>query len=223
MHACRIITTHNKDERHSLLEKYTSHFIERVVCEREFKTEQNCNILTPTLLVIIAFLSRSPGLLNRGTGVQPLWVLVFSTASSLQLVWSPNSSIGDPGCCFLYSFIFQLCDHQNSLNFLCTKLHNISTSTQSLTITGHRNMHFRRLGIACLIVIERKSVMQFTGHSLPVHQSVTVPWDFNPVPYCQPSSPTPTEYRTSTVFGMICLAGSEVNILHLHTGASHWI
>ena len=26
--ACRIITTHNKDdERHSLLEKYTSHFI----------------------------------------------------------------------------------------------------------------------------------------------------------------------------------------------------
>ena len=38
------------------------------------------------------------------------------------------------------------------------------------------------------------TVMQFTGHSLPVHQFVTVPWDFNPVPYCQPSSPTPTEY-----------------------------
>ena len=39
-----------------------------------------------------------------------------------------------------------------------------------------------------------------------------VPWDFNPVPYCQPSSPTPTEYATSAVFGMACLAGSEVNI-----------
>ena len=36
--------------------------------------------------------------------------------------------------------------------------------------------------------------MQFTGHPLLVHQFVTVPWDFNPVPYCQPSSPTPTEY-----------------------------
>ena len=36
--------------------------------------------------------------------------------------------------------------------------------------------------------------MQFTGHSLPVHQFVTVPWDFNPVPYCQSSSPTPMEY-----------------------------
>ena len=38
------------------------------------------------------------------------------------------------------------------------------------------------------------TVMQFTGHSLPVHQSMTVPWDFNPVPYCQPDSPTPMEY-----------------------------
>ena len=42
----------NKDERHSSLEKYTSHFIERVVCERELETEQNCNILTPTLMAI---------------------------------------------------------------------------------------------------------------------------------------------------------------------------
>ena len=38
------------------------------------------------------------------------------------------------------------------------------------------------------------TVMQFTGHSLPVHQFVTAPWDFNPVPYCQPSSPTSIEY-----------------------------
>ena len=53
---------------HRSLEKYTSHFIERVVCERELETEQNCNILTPTLMAITAFLSRSPGLLNRGPG-----------------------------------------------------------------------------------------------------------------------------------------------------------
>ena len=96
------------------LEKYTSHFIERVVCERELETEQNCNILTPTLMAITVFLSRSPGLLNRGPGGPaslehgphssifsptdlnsncslrgpegPLcWVLVLSTASYLQL------------------------------------------------------------------------------------------------------------------------------------------
>ena len=52
----------------SSLEKYTSHFIERVVCERELETKQNCNILTPTLMATTAFLSCSPGLLNRGLG-----------------------------------------------------------------------------------------------------------------------------------------------------------
>ncbi len=43
---------HNKDERHSSLEKSTSHFIERVVCKRELESEQKCNILTPTLMAI---------------------------------------------------------------------------------------------------------------------------------------------------------------------------
>ena len=52
-----------KTSGHSSLEKYTYHFIERVVCERELEIEQNCNILTPTLLAIIAFLSCSTVLL----------------------------------------------------------------------------------------------------------------------------------------------------------------
>ena len=34
------------------------------------------------------------------------------------------------------------------------------------------------------------TVMQFTGHSLPVHHFVTARWDLHLVPYCQPSSPT---------------------------------
>ena len=64
---------HNKDERHSSLEKYTSHFIWKgskgYYCARgELETEQNCNILTSILLAITAFLSRSPGLLIRGPG-----------------------------------------------------------------------------------------------------------------------------------------------------------
>ena len=69
---------------HRSLEKYTSHFIERVVCERELETEQNCNILTPTLMAITAFISRSPGLLNRG-----LW-------GPASLGHSPHSSIFSP-------------------------------------------------------------------------------------------------------------------------------
>ena len=58
----------NKDERHSSLEKYTSHFIQKGCVWEKLETEQNCNILTPTLLAIIAFLSHSPGLLNQGPG-----------------------------------------------------------------------------------------------------------------------------------------------------------
>ena len=88
-------TTHNKDELHRLIEKYTSHFIERVVCERELDIEQNCNILTPTLLAITAFLSRSPGLLKREPWGPASLGQVFIPVSSLQLVWSPNWLIGE--------------------------------------------------------------------------------------------------------------------------------
>ena len=34
------------------------------------------------------------------------------------------------------------------------------------------------------------TVMQFTGHSLPVHHFVTARWNLHLVLYCQPSSPT---------------------------------
>ena len=61
------------------------------------------------------------------------------------------------------------------------------------------------------------TVMQFTSHSLPVNQSVTVPWDFNPVPYCQPSSPTPMEYALPPSFEWHVWRGrrSKYNSRHL--------
>ena len=43
------------------------------VWEGELETEQNCNILTLTLMAITAFLSRSPGLLNRGPSLSGCW------------------------------------------------------------------------------------------------------------------------------------------------------
>ena len=68
------------------------------------------------------------------------------------------------------------------------------------------------------------TVMQFTGHSLPVHQSLSVPEDFYIVPLFQPSPPTRFLLITAIVichflpvhhFGMACLAGSKVNIRHI--------
>ena len=51
----------------------------------------------PPLLWPSTFLSRSPGQLNCGPGAQPIFVLVFSTASYLQLVWSPTAKSGARG------------------------------------------------------------------------------------------------------------------------------
>ena len=103
-----------------------------------------------------------------GLGAQPLWVLVFSTASYLQLVWSP---IAD----FLSS----------------SGLYNNLTSTESLPITGQWYATSAVYGIACFDHHRAEiTLMQFTGHPLPVHQFVTVPWDFDTVPYFQPSLPS---------------------------------
>ena len=69
------------------------------------------------------------------------------------------------------------------------------------------------------------TVMQFTGHSLPVHQSMSVPWDFYLVPFFQPSPPTQYlpisaigmyDFLPVHHFGMVCFAGSKVNIQHFH-------
>ena len=105
-------------------------------------------------------------------------------------------STGGPGPSSLLGagFLYHILS-PNWLNFLCTQLYNSSPPTQSPPITGHQNMHFRRLWNGMFDYHRAEiTVMQFTGHSLLVYQFVTVLWDFNPVPYCQPSSPTPMEY-----------------------------
>ena len=76
----------------------------------ELEAEQNCDILTPTLMAITAFLSCSPGLLNRGPG--------------------GPASLGHG----LHSSIFSPTD----LNFLSPGLYNNLTSTllpMSVTIS----------------------------------------------------------------------------------------
>ena len=78
----------------SSLEKYTSHFIRKgskglrkVLSVRdELETEQNCNILTPTLLAIAAFL----GLLNRGPGTWFSFQHLLSNWSELPVMLYNN-------------------------------------------------------------------------------------------------------------------------------------
>ena len=48
--ACRNIFNTIRTSEHSSLEKYTSHFIERVLCERELETEQRLQYIDPPQL-----------------------------------------------------------------------------------------------------------------------------------------------------------------------------
>ena len=118
-----------------LFEKYTSHYIERVVCEWELETEQNCNILTPTLLAITAFVSRSPWLLNRGpVGPASLGHVPQSSIFSSTGLISKLLNRGPEGSrCWVLAFSTAVCLNWSSLqtNWLpvFTGLYNSSTST----------------------------------------------------------------------------------------------
>ena len=103
---------HNKDERRYFFRKYTSHFIWQgskglqkvLLCERWVGDWTELQHIDPTLMAITAFLSRFPGLLNRGPG------------GPISLEHDPHSSIFSP----------------TDLNFLSPGLYNNLTSTYFL-------------------------------------------------------------------------------------------
>ena len=82
---------HNNDERTHFFRKiYLSHFIrngcERAMCERWIGNWTDCNKLTPSSSVFSSTSFSFCWLLNRGSrGPGPLWELVLTTASYLQL------------------------------------------------------------------------------------------------------------------------------------------
>ena len=142
-----------------LLEKYTSHFIWKgCMWEGVGDRIELQHIDPPLYWPLPRFFPVLLGCSTEGLGAQPLCVLVFSTASHLQLVWSLTAQSGVPrvpsaGCCFLYSIISPTL----WLNFLCSALYNSSPPTQSLPINGQRNMpRPPSLEWHVLIIIEQK-------------------------------------------------------------------
>ena len=78
--------------KHASLEKYTSHTLFEMVAKGlcvkgELETEQTATYWPQVPLSLAELLSRSAGLLNRGScrPIDLCWVLVLSTASYLQL------------------------------------------------------------------------------------------------------------------------------------------
>ena len=146
----------------------------RFAYDRVLEIDHNCNILTPKVMagnvVSFSFFWCSTGALGStllGAG----FLYCILSASSLD----PNSS-GPPrpfGLVWLSlpqhgSNWLQLPDSSNS-----TELYNRSTPTGSLK----KNVYRHQAEI---------TVMQFRGHSLPVHHSVVAQWDLDLVPYYQP-------------------------------------
>ena len=86
---CRNIFNTIKTSGHSSLEKYTSHFIEKVVCERELETEQRLQHIDPhspgyhSLSFPFSWAAQ-PG----AWGPSLCWNMVLIPASSLQLIWT---------------------------------------------------------------------------------------------------------------------------------------
>ena len=128
-----------------LLEKYTSHFIRKVLCERELETEQNCNILTCNILTPT---QRSVFLVLQGCSTGGLGAHSAGCGLSLPHLVSNSSDL-------------QLTD------FLFAPSYIIVQSPIQYLWNGMFDCHQAEI-----------TVMQFTGHSLLVHQSTTVAWDF---------------------------------------------
>ena len=140
----------------------------RFYCEREPEIELNCNILTPKLMA----------------------VNVVSFSFSRCLTGGPEATLLGDG--FLYGILsayspdFNLSGPKGPFGLMWLSLpHLVYNSVRSST-------HLARRTQLSYIIVRRPldlwnrmfnrhqaeiTVMQFTGHSLPVHQSMSVPWD----------------------------------------------
>ena len=135
----------------------------RVACERELETEHNWNILTRILWPSALCLSRSPGLFNRRPRAHSSgWWLsllhLISIFSGPQLIWAPSPFV----------LVWLSLPHLVSNSTACRTPLSYIIVRRPLDLWNRMfNRHQAEI-----------TVMQFRGHSLPVHQSMSVPWDF---------------------------------------------
>ena len=148
------------------------------------------------------------------------WVMAFFTASYQQPLWTLTHQaswgplwpdVAFPTTCRPTSSNSNW--NSNCLTSVLTELYNSSTHTQRLLDFWNRMLDPHQAEI---------TVMQFTGHSLPVHQSMSVPWDFFSSSYFISQFP-PTRFPFITAIrmchflpvhhlGIAFLAGLKVKI-----------
>ena len=122
--ACR--TRHIIKTSDTVLKKiYISLYWKGCVWEGELETEQNCNILTLTLLAITAFLSCSPRLLNWGPRLS-------GTYSSIQHILTNWSDLQTDWISCALSYIIVQCPPSSCGRY---KLHSFNLSTVKVIIS----------------------------------------------------------------------------------------
>ena len=189
--------------------------MERLCVRRSWRTNRNCNILTPLLWPSALCLSCSPDAQREAQ--RP----TFFTASYQHLLWTPIQS-GAPNP---FVLVWLSLPHlvYNSVRSLT------GTLTSVLTELYHSSRPLSRLLDLWNHMFNRHqaeiTAMQFTGHSLPVHQSMSVSWElFTSSNFISQFPPTRFPLITAIRIchflpvhhlGMAFLAGSKVKIQQL--------
>ena len=155
------------------------------------------------MAVSVVSFSFSRLLKRRPRGPAFCWVLAFYTTSYHQLVWSPNSIGGS-----LPHLFSDVSDPQLS-DFLAWPSY-IRVQCPLNLWNGMFDRHQAEI-----------TVMQFRGHSPPVHQSMSVSWAFTLSHFISQIRPRDLfrllaigmcHFLPAHHFGMACLAGSKVKI-----------
>ena len=132
--------------------KYTSHFIVRFTCERELETEQNCNILTPTLMAISVVSFSFSWCSTGGPGAQlsaGWWLSLPHLITNWSGPQTPSGVPRAPSAGWWLS-LPHLVSNSSDLQFLTSCLTELYNSSIANSIA---HSIFR---MACLIVIKRK-------------------------------------------------------------------
>ena len=176
---------------------YLSLFLKGFVCERELETEQNCNILSPTLMAISLvsfsfFWCCSTG----GPGAQ------LSAECWLSLPHLVTNGSG-----LQTGLISKLTDFLSSPSYII-----VQSPTQYLLITSYRN-------VSLPLSLEWHVLLSLSGNNChAVHRSLSSGasvWLYHGILPCLILSAKPAYANgicNFRVFGMACLARSKVNI-----------
>ena len=155
-------------------------------------------------------------MLNRRPCGPLCWVMAFFTASYQHLLWTPIQS----GALSPFGLVWLSLPH--------LVYNSVKTEVRQLEIRQSYIIVQRPLDLWNGMIDRHRAeitVMQFTGHSLPVHQSMSVPWEFFTSSHFISQFP-PTWFPLITAIrmcrflpvhhlGMAFLAGSKVKIQHI--------